>query len=91
MSDPETEFGRKAGEAIVLAARAQDIADQLIGTCKGLYEVALPEEIDDPDFMSEFGLLAFECDCCGWWASIDGLHNENGEGELCDECAENEI
>lgn len=90
MTDPETEFGEKAGRAAILAARAQEVADQIIGTARMIDEVASQAEIDDPEFMSELQLLAFECDCCGWWHSTEELNNDEGQeyDEMCDECTD---
>lgn len=73
---------------ITVDTRAQEVADKIIGTCLMLNQVCTQEEIDDPDFMTELQLLAFECDDCGWWASTEELHNEPGQefDEMCDEC-----
>lgn len=74
---------------IDLDARAHEVAHDLIGTCKSLHDVATQEEIDDHAFMSALNDLAFECDCCGWWASTEELNNDEGQefDEMCDECA----
>jgi hypothetical protein len=66
-------------------SRAEEIAEQLIGTPQSLQSVATDEEVDNDGLMSELYTLAFECDRCGWWCSTDELNNETGE-ELCDDC-----
>jgi hypothetical protein len=76
----------------IVSTRAQEVADDLIGTCRSLHEFASQAEADDPNFMSELQLLAFECDCCGWWASTEELNHDEGQefDEMCDECADAE-
>lgn len=73
-----------------LDARAHEIADELIGTCRSKHDVMTQEEIDDPTLEAALNDLMFECDCCGWWASIDELNNDGeleGYDEACYECA----
>jgi hypothetical protein len=60
----------------------QELADDLIGTAN----FCTPdEELHGEGDLQEFDMLAFECDCCGWWCSADELNNE-GERNLCDDC-----
>lgn len=76
-----------------LDARAQDIADQLIGTCRSKHDAMTQEEIDDPTLEAALNDLMFECDCCGWWASTEELNNDGelaGYDEACDECVAGE-
>ena len=65
--------------------RAEEIADDLIGTARSLHDAATDAEMDDYKLLEELYGLAFECDCCGWWASTEELNDDSGE-ELCDEC-----
>lgn len=77
---------------IKVDARAHQIADELIGTCKSKHEVMTQEEVDDHDLTAALNDLCFECDCCGWWASTEELNNSGeleGFDEACDECAGN--
>lgn len=66
-------------------SRVQQIANDLIGTAQSLNSIATEDEIASNGLMSELYTLAFECDCCGWWASTDELNNDTGE-ELCECC-----
>lgn len=73
-------------------ARAHEIADELIGTARSKHDAMTQEEIDDPTLEAALNDLVFECDCCGWWASTDELHNlEDANRQLCDECHEEEF
>lgn len=73
----------------VMLARAQEIADELIGTAKS-YTDALEEGEDEDDGALETAVreLTFECDQCGWWASVEELHNDPESGQTCDEMCE---
>lgn len=75
-------------DTIDLDARAQQVADDLIGTARSQHDFLSQQEIDDPTLQSKLNDLCFECDCCGWWASTDELNNDEGQqyGEMCDEC-----
>lgn len=71
------------------AALAQEIADDLIGTPQSLHDAMTDEQTDNSALMQAVYELAFECGCCGWWASTEELNNDEGQefDELCDECA----
>lgn len=74
---------------LVQLTRAQEIADDLIGTAKSLDDVLREDESqDDSVLMETVYELCFACDCCGWWASTDELHNEPGQeyDEMCEQC-----
>jgi hypothetical protein len=73
-----------------LDARAHEIADDLIGTCRSLHDFTDEDEIDNDLLMAKLYDLCFECDCCGWWADIEELNNEDSSRELCDECHEHD-
>lgn len=67
--------------------RIQAIADELIGTAKSLHDV-LEDNEDQSEIETRLSDKAFCCDCCGWWADVEELNNENEVfDELCDECA----
>lgn len=76
-------------DATRLDARAHEIADELIGTCRPKHDAMTQQEIDDPALEAALNDLIFECDSCGWWASTDELNNDGeleGCDEVCDEC-----
>lgn len=78
---------------VAMRIRAQEIADDLIGTAKSLHDVLRDGESEDDSALMEAAYeLCFDCDCCGWWASTEELHNETGQeyDEMCDECFEGE-
>lgn len=58
--------------------RARVVAEELLGTCKSLGEVATANELLDTDFCVELDDFVTECQCCGWWHSAE---------EDCDECS----
>lgn len=84
MTHPQAQLQIDEARA-ALNARAHDIADELIGTCRSKHDAMTQEEIDDPALGAALNDLMFECDSCGWWCSVDVLYNE-GELEACDEC-----
>lgn len=67
--------------------RAQQVAEELIGTCQSLSEV-LEDDFDaltdNKDFTDELDQLVTLCEGCGWWAESD----EFDEGAMCAECQE---
>lgn len=73
-----------------MRARAQVIADELIGTAKSYIDALEDREEGDGALETEVRELAFECDQCGWWASTEELHNDPESGqtmdEMCEEC-----
>lgn len=68
---------------------AERVADRLIGTCmESIESVCEDLGIDDPDSLAEeLDGLMFVCDGCGWYCSVDELHDDT-EQRLCEECAE---
>lgn len=60
-------------------ARAQALADELLGTCDGLPEHVL----DDGDLASALDELVLCCECCGWWCES---HEIDDRGN-CEDCA----
>jgi len=72
---------------------AASAAFQLVGTCKGLYELGEQYEAleNDKEFCAELDAIAFCCEGCSWWSGIEDLHNERpDERWLCEECSDNE-
>lgn len=71
--------------------RVREIARDLIGCCSGARH-EFEAELDELGVAREakpsaaFDEIAFLCDVCGWYCSVDELNNEDGD-ELCDDCA----
>lgn len=63
---------------------AEELADELIGTCNP--NNIIPGEAlgDDPEALAAFDELAFECESCGWWCATE----EQNDGGVCDDCAD---
>lgn len=68
----------------LMEARAQEVSEDLIGTCQSLSIFADEEEIDDPAFARELRFLCFCCEVCDWWSSTD----DEAYADICTECAE---
>lgn len=68
-----------------MAERAQEVAAQLLNTAHNLPYFATAVEMSDKTFCQELDTLVFECFECGWWCSIDELHDTD-EGQKCDDC-----
>lgn len=72
--------------------RVREIARDLIGCCGGS-RVELERELDELGVGREgmpsgvFDEIAFICDGCGWYCSVDELNDESGD-QLCDECSD---
>jgi hypothetical protein len=65
-------------------ARAQEIAEELLGTCKDMADAANePGEMDDVALISDVEALVYQCDVCGWWVERD----EVDEDGACTDCA----
>ena len=65
----------------------QQLADELIGTCAMSYPDERLATVED---IATFDALAFECNCCGWWFSVDDLNDKTDE-RLCQPCADTDI
>lgn len=65
--------------------RAQEIADQLIGTCNMLHNIITLEEQEDTDLLTALDDLAVECVRCGWWVEADDAEVIDDE-HVCNEC-----
>lgn len=66
-------------------ALAEQAAVALLGTAKNLHSLGVTFEVASGDtlFCRRLDELVFECQECGWWCSVDELHND----ELCEDCA----
>lgn len=72
----------RADDRANLEARAQDVADLLVGTPHNLSYAATTREMNNRFFCDALDDLAFECEGCGWWC-----HEEERNGDnLCDDC-----
>lgn len=73
-----------------LAKRAEQVADELRGTCKHLNDVATDEELDSQEFCLELDDRVFLCECCEWWFELSELSESSIENEthklVCDQC-----
>lgn len=71
-------------------AQVKEIAADLIGCAQGSRR-DLEAELDelgvgrDAKPSAAFDEIAFLCDGCNWYCSVDELHNESAE-QLCDDC-----
>lgn len=70
-----------------ILARAQAVADDLIGTCQSLHDVATEDEQNDLVFCGALDGHVFECEGCGWWCGMEEAHDGAG-GFICDDCLE---
>lgn len=64
--------------------RGAQVAAELLGTCKPLYEVATSAEQDSPDFCRALDAVVSKCEACDWWVDTD----EIGDDGYCNECGE---
>lgn len=64
-------------------ARAEEIAEELNGSCKDLGDVLEPGEIEDIALISLVEDAIYQCDVCGWWVERDTI---DGDG-ACEDCA----
>lgn len=69
---------------------ADQIADELRGTCKSLRESLEGNESEhlenDAKFCSQLDSLVFCCDRCGWWDEIAMM--SESEDWVCEDCSE---
>lgn len=62
--------------------RGQQVAEDLQGTCKSLYDVLTDEEQDDEAIMLEIDQKVFLCPECDWWCE----RSEETDDGRCDDC-----
>lgn len=65
-----------------MTQRAEEVADEIKGTCKSLHDVASDEERDNDDFCAKLDELVAECPGCEWWVEADEPCSEN----YCTDC-----
>ena len=65
---------------------AEEVSEELLGTCTALTDVVQDGEENDPAFCKELDELIFCCDSCGWWSET-GEQDDNGN---CESCAESQ-
>lgn len=68
--------------------RAQEIAEDLLGTCKDIYEAIEPHEDEDFTLMAELDEYALRCTKCSWWFEPEEMDTTDGDC-ICGECFDN--
>lgn len=68
--------------------RAQEIADELLGTDQPLDDVAERHEFEDYTLLHEIGEYAQRCTVCCFWFDPEELDTTDGDC-ICEECLEN--
>lgn len=68
-----------------MSDRAQEIAEELIGTCKDLGDVAEDHELEDWAFLSSLDDYAIRCATCSWWDAPEDMDTTGDEPE-CQAC-----
>lgn len=64
---------------------AQEIADQLLGSCYDLGEVITYAQSEDVALLAELDQLVMRCDTCGWWVETDEV-DDDSNCEDCQQC-----
>lgn len=64
--------------------RANELADQLQGTCKCLADFATEAEQNDIELMELLDDRVFECESCGWWCEISEASEK--DDSTCIDC-----
>jgi hypothetical protein len=68
--------------------QAVAIAEDLLGTCKSLNDVANEHDTDiDRLTMRQFDMIdeiTLECEQCNWWCEPGEFSNE--DAQICDDC-----
>lgn len=65
-----------------MSTRAQEVADELIGSTRDLNSILTEDEQQDQDLLDDINELAVLCETCGWWVASEDV-DEDGN---CDEC-----
>lgn len=70
---------------------AEQIADELQGTCTSLQAVLERHEMEgaenDQDFCYRLDSLVFECLQCSWWCEVSEMTDDPDYDWCCDDCA----
>lgn len=72
-----------------MSDRAQEIAEDLLGTCRDLREAIAPGEEEDLTLMSELDEYALRCSVCAWWDDPEHM-DTTGDEPICEECCDGE-
>lgn len=67
----------------------QDIADDLLGTCKSVEQALEQHELDWNPEETALELLSLnveQCPVCGWWVESWELVDDNGNLMACESC-----
>lgn len=62
---------------------ADELAEELRGTCKGLMDAASEEQANDVELMRLLDDRVFECEECGWWEEVSC---QSSDGTRCQDC-----
>lgn len=68
-----------------MSERANELADELMGTCKTLEEVMTDQELEDDDLIAEIEDQTQRCETCAWWVEATEVDEEGN----CTDCIEN--
>jgi hypothetical protein len=68
--------------------RAQELAEELVGTKSDLDDVAERHETDNWQLLSDLKDYALKCDTCGLWCDPEEMDTTDGDC-TCEECVEN--
>lgn len=63
--------------------RIDEVAHELLGTCKSLESVITEEEFLNSKFLQALDEEVLECETCGWWCE-SGEMDEEGN---CNDCS----
>lgn len=69
-----------------MVARAQEVADDIAGTCDNLEKHATEEERDNALFLAVLDDNVFCCTVCDWWCRVEEMAEDCGDDFICDEC-----
>ena len=62
-------------------ARAQEIADELLGSASSLNDVTTSDERDDIELLEVIDTMVMQCESCGWWFPTD-----EAPAGVCEDC-----
>lgn len=69
---------------------AEQIADEIRGTCEGLHNVLERHEMEgaenDQSFCDKLDSLVFECRECNWWCEISEMSDNPDHDWTCTDC-----
>jgi hypothetical protein len=71
----------------LMKARAEVVANDLVGTCKSIHEVCEDGEENDITFCQELDDRVFCCTGCSWWSDVSDLGKDKNGELYCDECS----